>query len=177
MQRRPSHLGILAKFEWMADLGCLLKVESLQTELAQAEAERTFMSKVHSENLDLRNQVQLLEQRLQESDVEIRSQLRMYDEEVQAFQASLEGLKAEAQVGTMQIAVGEMPWDFWSSMMLQIEALMLDSLITQVKSLFSWKVVSDVQNLFWRAGNPLVFFSIFYFRCIFLVRCHNVQTS
>jgi hypothetical protein len=73
----------------------------------------------------------------------------------------LEGLKAEAQVGTMQIAVGEMPWDFWSSMMLRIEALMLDSLITQVKSLCSWKVVSDVQNLFWRAGNPLVFFPSF----------------
>jgi hypothetical protein len=32
----------------MADLGCLLKVESLQTTLAQAEAEITSMSKVHS---------------------------------------------------------------------------------------------------------------------------------
>jgi starch synthase len=152
MQRRSSHLGILAKFEWMADLGCLLKVDSLQTALAQAEAERTSMSKVHSENLDLRNQVQLLEQRLQDSDVEIRSQLRMYEEEVQAFQASLEGLKAEAQVGTMQIAVGEMPWDFWSSMMLQIEALMLDSLITQEDAkelrLMAWRREKAIRDTY-----------------------------
>jgi hypothetical protein len=46
---------------------------------------------------------------------------------LQTFQASLEGLKPKVQVGMVQILVGEMPWDFWSNMMLQIEILTLDN--------------------------------------------------
>ncbi len=114
-------------------LGCLLKVDSLQAAWAEANAEKTSMSKVQMENVELHKQVQLLEEQLRESDDEIHSQLRMYEAEVQAFQASLKGLKAEGQIGIAQILVGDMPWDFWSGMMLHIEALMLDDLITQVK--------------------------------------------
>jgi hypothetical protein len=108
-------------------------VDSLQAAWAEANAEKTSMSKVQMENVELHKQVQLLEEQLRESDDEIHSQLRMYEAEVQAFQASLKGLKAEGQIGIAQILVGDMPWDFWSGMMLHIEALMLDDLITQVK--------------------------------------------
>jgi hypothetical protein len=68
----------------------------------------------------------------------------MYEEEVHLFQASF----GKPKVGTIQIVVGDMPWDFWSNMMLQIEALMLDNLITHVEPLCSWKVVKDVQTSF-----------------------------
>jgi hypothetical protein len=42
--------------------------------------------------------------------------------------------------------------------MLHIEALMLDNLITHVEPLCSRKIISDVQNLFCRMGNPFMFF-------------------
>jgi len=136
-------------------LGCLLKVDSLQAAWAQANAEKTSMSKVQMENVELHKQVQLLEEQLRESDDEIHSQLRMYEAEVQAFQASLKGLKAEGQVGIAQIPVGDMPWDFWSGMMLHIEALMLDDLITQVKPFLSesFELCSNLS-----ACSPLMFF-------------------
>jgi hypothetical protein len=58
MERKLNHLGIVAWFEWKANLQCFLKVESLQT-------------------------------------TNTRYQLRMYEEEVQTFQASFKGLKVE----------------------------------------------------------------------------------
>lgn len=110
------------------------KVDSLSKALAQADAERKALSRVRGENLKLQEQVQVLEQRLRESDAEIRTQLKLYLAEVEAFQANLKGLKAENQNGFVQVPVGEMPWDFWSGLLLRIDALMLGDLITQVRT-------------------------------------------
>ncbi len=38
----------------------------------------------------------------------------------------------------VQILVGEIPWDFWSNMMLQIEVLMLNNLKTFFEPLCYW---------------------------------------
>jgi hypothetical protein len=48
-------------------------VDSLQAAWAQANAEKTSMSKVQMENVELHKQVQLLEEQLWESDDEIHS--------------------------------------------------------------------------------------------------------
>lgn len=104
--------------------------------LAQAEAEKKALIKVRSENLQLRDQVLLLEKRLSESDEEIRSQLEVYLAEVESFQTTLEDLKAENETGIVQVPVGEMPWDFWSGLLLRIDALMLGELLTQVRIFF-----------------------------------------
>jgi hypothetical protein len=73
----------------------------------------------------------------------------MYEAEVQAFQASLKGLKAGGQIGIAQILVGDMPWDFWSGMMLHIGAPMLDNLITQQDAkelrLMAWQRQKAIQ--------------------------------
>lgn len=113
-----------------------MKVDSLKTMLAEAEAEKKTLITVQSENLQLRDQVLLLEKRLSESDEEIRSQLEVYLAEVESFQTTLEDLKAENETGIVQVPVSEMPWDFWSGLLLRIDALMLGELLTQVRISF-----------------------------------------
>ncbi|KAG0622794.1 hypothetical protein M758_3G123800 [Ceratodon purpureus] len=107
------------------------QVETLQSMLARAMAEKDALTRVHSENVQLREQVELLEERIRESDAEIHAQLQIYTAEVEAFQASLDDLKSGNEVNVVQVPVGEMPWDFWSGLLLRIDALMLSDLLNQ----------------------------------------------
>jgi hypothetical protein len=109
-----------------------VKVETLQSLLASALAEKNALTKVRSENVQLREQVELLEERIRESDAEIHAQLQTYTAEVEAFQASLDDLKSGNELNTLQVPVSEMSWDFWSGLLLRIDALMLGDLLTQV---------------------------------------------
>lgn len=111
-----------------------MKVESLQSLLARAVAEKNALTKVRSENVQLREQVELLEERIRVSDAEIYAQLQIYTAEVESFQASLDDLKSGNEFNVVQVPVGEMPWDFWSGLLLRIDALMLGDLLTQVGS-------------------------------------------
>jgi starch synthase len=111
---------------------CFVKVETLQSLLASALAEKNALTKVRSENVQLREQVELLEERIRESDAEIHAQLQIYTAEVEAFQASLDDLKSGNELNILQVPVGEMSWDFWSGLLLRIDALMLGDLLTQV---------------------------------------------
>lgn len=100
--------------------------------LARTVAEKNALSKVRSENVRLREQVELLEERIRESDAEIQAQLEIYTAEVEAFQASLDDLKSGNEFSVVQVPIGEMPWDFWSGLLLRIDALMLGDLLIQV---------------------------------------------
>jgi len=109
-----------------------VKVDSLKAMLARAVAEKNALSKVRSENVQLREQVELLEERIRESDAEIQAQLQIYTAEVEAFQASLDDLKSGSEFSVAQVPIDEMPWDFWSGLLLRIDALMLGDLLIQV---------------------------------------------
>lgn len=109
-----------------------MKVETLQSLLARAVAEKNALAKVRNENVQLREQVELLEERIRESDAEIHAQLQIYTAEVEAFQASLDDLKSGSESTVVLVPAGEMPWDFWSELLLRIDALMLGDLLTQV---------------------------------------------
>ncbi|KAG6554493.1 hypothetical protein Mapa_003871 [Marchantia paleacea] len=101
------------------------QLQALQESMKSAEEDQLALNMVQAENAALREQVQILQQRILESDTEIRQQLELYQDEVEAFQSSLEGLKADSGLGIAQVPVGEMPWDFWSNLLLRIDALML----------------------------------------------------
>lgn len=107
------------------------QVDSLKSLLARAVAEKNALLDLRSENLRLREQVKLLEERIRESDAEIQAQLQIYTAEVEAFQASLNDLKSENETSVVQVPVDEMTWDFWSELLLRIDALMLGDLLTQ----------------------------------------------
>lgn len=113
-----------------------MKVDSLKSLLARAVAEKNALLDLRSENLRLREQVKLLEERIRESDAEIQAQLQIYTAEVEAFQASLNDLKSENETSVVQVPVDEMTWDFWSELLLRIDALMLGDLLTQVRRTF-----------------------------------------
>lgn len=124
------------------------QVDSLKTMLGRAVAEKNALLKVRNENIQLRKQVEMLEERIRESDAEIQAQLQIYTAEVEAFQASLDDLKSGNETSVVQVAVDEMPWDFWSGLLLQIDALMLSDMLTQEDA-------KELQLMAWRRERRL----------------------
>ncbi|CAM6101353.1 unnamed protein product [Calypogeia fissa] len=119
------------------------QIQSLQDALQTAESDKDALNAAQVENARLQEIIQKLQERLIESDTEIREQLVLYQAEMGAFQASLEGLKAESEFGVSQVPVGEMPWEFWSSLLLRIDALLLDKQLSLEDAL-------ELRNMAWR---------------------------
>ncbi|KAG0562921.1 hypothetical protein KC19_9G183000 [Ceratodon purpureus] len=124
------------------------QVETLQSLLSQAMAERDALLKVRRENVQLREQVELLEERIRVSDAEIQAQLQIYTAEVEAFQASLGDLKSGNEINVAHVPVGEMPWEFWSGLQLRISALMMSDMLTQEDG-------KELQLMAWRREKRL----------------------
>lgn len=102
------------------------KVIELQSMLLRFKSENEVLKQAQAENDVLREQIQMLEQRLVESDAEIRSQLEVYQAEVEAFQASLEQLKVEKNAFSQKERIDDMPWEFWSHLLLSIDGWLLE---------------------------------------------------
>lgn len=102
------------------------KVDRLEEALAQAQVDSSLLEQTQEENLLLNEQIKLLEQRLLESDNDIKAQLQIYQEEVQAFQRSLEQLKHENNKKFLDGPVQDLPWDFWSNLLLSLDGWMLE---------------------------------------------------
>lgn len=102
------------------------KVDRLEEALAQAQVDNSLLEQTQEENLLLNEQIKLLEQRLLESDNDIKAQLQIYQEEVQAFQRSLEQLKHENNRKFLDGPVQDLPWDFWSNLLLSLDGWMLE---------------------------------------------------
>lgn len=102
------------------------KIDRLEEALAQAQVDKSLLEQTQEENLLLNEQIKLLEQRLLESDDDIKSQLQIYQEEVQAFQRSLEQLKHESNKQFLDGPVQDLPWDFWSNLLLSLDGWMLE---------------------------------------------------
>lgn len=135
-----------------------MKVDSLKSMLARAVAEKNALSKVRSENIQLREHMEYLEERIRESDAEIQAQLEIYTAEVQAFQASLDDLKSGNEFSVVQVPIDEMPWDFWSGLLLRIDALMLGDLLIQVGT-----ILTEDINFLQITFNPLYSFQLVLF--------------
>lgn len=102
------------------------KIDRLEEALAQAQVDKSLLEQTQEENLLLNEQIKLLEQRLLESDNDIKAQLQIYQEEVQAFQRSLEQLKHENNRRFLDGPVQDLPWDFWSNLLLSLDGWMLE---------------------------------------------------
>eukprot|EP00897_Mesotaenium_endlicherianum_P001937 jgi/Mesen1/1771/ME000014S01181 len=135
------------------------RVRLLEASLAEADAERRVWGRVEQEKAALEEQVAALQLRLVESDDTIRAQLELYQAEVESFQENLErlgpdspggaaGAKAGAGAGARgagaapaalvpaeEVPVGEMPWDFWSNLLLRLDELMLGKHLTHEQGL------------------------------------------
>ncbi|XP_024531361.1 probable starch synthase 4, chloroplastic/amyloplastic isoform X1 [Selaginella moellendorffii] len=128
------------------------QVKKLLVQLAQAESQKILLEHAQADKKALKEQVQLLQHRLLESDAEIRTQLQTYQAEVEGFQARLERLKSEKKSGILQVPAGEMPWDFWTGIHLRIDAWMLDKVITvedgEELRLMAWRRDARLRDAF-----------------------------
>lgn len=160
----PMFSCVPINFQCLMFFSCcavLVKVETLENLLARAVAEKNSLAEVRTENVQLREQVKLLEERLRESDAEVLAQIQTYSAEVEAFQASLDKLKSEYEFSVAQVPVGEMSWDFWSGLLLHIDALMLADLLTQVGNILLANSVFQIAFIFAPTG-----FFVYSFSCI-----------
>ncbi|KAF9590738.1 hypothetical protein IFM89_038039 [Coptis chinensis] len=99
------------------------KVDSLEESLEEA--------KLHlSSSTKMQQKIRHLEESLQRSDEEIHSHVQLYQELVQEFQDVLNNLKEESKRKASDEPVIDMPWEFWSRILLMIDGWFLEKKIS-----------------------------------------------
>ncbi|GLT50623.1 hypothetical protein SLA2020_240970 [Shorea laevis] len=78
----------------------------------------------------MRQRIKLLEENLQKSDDEILSYVQLYQESVKEFQDTLDSLKEESMKRELDEPVDNMPWEFWSHLLLIIDGWLLENKIS-----------------------------------------------
>ncbi|XP_043690216.1 probable starch synthase 4, chloroplastic/amyloplastic [Telopea speciosissima] len=105
------------------------KVDSLEESLEDAHAYRLSSEKMQQYNELMQQKIRLLEERLQRSDQEIYSNIELYQQSVKEFQDTLNSLKEESKK-TRDGPVDDMPWEFWSRLLLSIDGWLLEKKIS-----------------------------------------------
>ncbi|MCO5592626.1 hypothetical protein L7F22_046629 [Adiantum nelumboides] len=128
------------------------KVRELEALVLRLENENESLKETYNENERLKNQIMLLEQRLAESDAEIRAQMEIYQTELEAFQASLEKLKVEKSAYSGESKADDMPWEFWSHLLLSIDGWLLEKKLSLADGMalreIAWQRESRIRDVF-----------------------------
>ncbi|KAL5772017.1 hypothetical protein ACOSP7_011624 [Xanthoceras sorbifolium] len=106
------------------------KVDKLEESLDEANVYKLSSEKMHQYNELMQQKIKLLEERLQRSDEEIHSYVQLYQESVKEFQDTLNSLKEESKKRALDEPVDDMPWEFWSRLLLIIEGWLLEKKIS-----------------------------------------------
>ncbi|XP_071716403.1 probable starch synthase 4, chloroplastic/amyloplastic isoform X2 [Rutidosis leptorrhynchoides] len=135
---KVEHLqGLLDKSTSQADQALLVlqqnqelrkKVEKLEKSLEDASVYKLSSEKLQQYNELMQQKIKLLDERLEKSDAEIHSYVQMYQDSVTEFQDTLDKLKEESKKKVSGKHV-DMPWDFWSRLLLMIDAWFLEKKI------------------------------------------------
>ncbi|KAA8519540.1 hypothetical protein F0562_013836 [Nyssa sinensis] len=94
------------------------KVESSQALLDKATKQADQAILVLQQNQELWKKVDRLEESLEEANV-----YKLYQESVKEFQDTLNSLKEESKKRALDQPVDDMPWDFWSRLLLMIDGM------------------------------------------------------
>ncbi|KAJ0018016.1 hypothetical protein Pint_10039 [Pistacia integerrima] len=131
--------GLLDKSTKQADQAVLVlqqnqelrkKVDKLEESLDEANAYKLSSEKMQQYNELMQQKIRLLEERLQRSDEEIHSYVQLYQESVKEFQDTLDILKEESKKRALDEPVDDMPWEFWSHLLLMIDGWLLEKNIS-----------------------------------------------
>ncbi|EOY27767.1 Starch synthase 4 isoform 2 [Theobroma cacao] len=106
------------------------KVDKLEESLEDANVFKLSSEKMQHYNELMQQKMKLLEERLQKSDQEIHSYVQLYQESVQEFQETLDSLKEESKKRALDEPVDDMPWEFWSHLLLTIDGWVLEKKIS-----------------------------------------------
>lgn len=106
------------------------KVDKLEESLEEANVYKLSSDKLQKYNEIMQQKIKLLEDRLQKSDEEINSYVQLYQESVTEFQDTLNTLKEESKKRALNEPVEDMPWEFWSQLLLKIDGWSLEKKIS-----------------------------------------------
>ncbi|GLU13941.1 hypothetical protein SLE2022_305440 [Rubroshorea leprosula] len=106
------------------------KVDNLEESLEEANVYKLSSEKMQLYNELMRQKIKLLEEHLQKSDDEILSYVQLYQESVKEFQDTLDSLKEESKKRALDEPVDDMPWEFWSHLLLIIDGWSLEKKIS-----------------------------------------------
>ncbi|KAF9666428.1 hypothetical protein SADUNF_Sadunf16G0228400 [Salix dunnii] len=106
------------------------KVDKLEESLEKAVVYKLSSEKLQQYNELMQQKMKLLEEHLQRSDEEIHSYVQLYQDSVQEFQDALKSLKEESNKRALDEPVDDMPWEFWSHLLLIIDGWLLEKKIS-----------------------------------------------
>ncbi|KAF4360135.1 hypothetical protein F8388_000004 [Cannabis sativa] len=106
------------------------KVDKLEESLKEANVYKLSSEKMQQYNELMQQKIMMMEDRLQKSDDEIHSYIQLYQESVQEFQDTLNSLKEESKKKALDEPVDDMPWEFWSRLLLLIDGWLLEKKIS-----------------------------------------------
>ncbi|KAF7840433.1 putative starch synthase 4, chloroplastic/amyloplastic isoform X1 [Senna tora] len=106
------------------------KVDKLEESLEEANVYKLSSDNLQKYNELMHQKIKLLEDRLQKSDEEINSYVQLYQESVTEFQDTLNTLKEESKRRALNEPVEDMPWEFWSQLLLKIDGWLLEKKIS-----------------------------------------------
>ncbi|KAK7319296.1 hypothetical protein RJT34_04015 [Clitoria ternatea] len=106
------------------------KVDKLEASLEEANIYKLSSDKLQKYNELMQQKIKLLEDRLQKSDEEINSYVLLYQQSVKEFQDTLHTLKEESKRRALDEPVEDMPWEFWSQLLLLIDGWALEKKIS-----------------------------------------------
>ncbi|XP_057750018.1 probable starch synthase 4, chloroplastic/amyloplastic isoform X1 [Arachis stenosperma] len=106
------------------------KLEKLEASLEEANNYKLSSDKLQKYNEEMQQKIKSLEERLQKSDEEINSYVQMYQDSAKEFQVTLSDLKEETKKRALDGPVEDMPWEFWSRLLLMIDGWSLEKKIS-----------------------------------------------
>ncbi|CAA7397654.1 unnamed protein product [Spirodela intermedia] len=106
------------------------KVEKLESFLKEENGYKISLESTKKHNELLQQKVEILEERLQISDQEIDSHIELYQASVKEFQETLSSLKEESKKRSVQLTSDDMPWKFWSHLLLTLDGWFLEKKIS-----------------------------------------------
>lgn len=106
------------------------KVEKLEESLEEANVFKLSSEKLQQDNELMQQKIDLLEDRLQSSDEELQSYIKLYQESVKEFQDTLDTIKKASKKTATDEPVNDMPWEFWSRLLLLIDGWLLEEKIS-----------------------------------------------
>lgn len=106
------------------------KVDRLEESLGEATVYKSSSEELQQYNELMQQKIKLLEERLRRSDEEIHSYVQLYQESVKEFQDTLTSLKEESKRRALDEPVNDMPWEFWSRLLLMIDGWFLERKIS-----------------------------------------------
>ncbi|KAL5054680.1 hypothetical protein RYX36_035362 [Vicia faba] len=106
------------------------EVDKLETSLEEAKIYKLSSDKLQKYNELMQQKIKMLENSLQKSDEDINSYVQLYQQSVNEFQDTLNILKKESKIKTQDELVEDMPWEFWSQLLLLIDGWTLEKKIS-----------------------------------------------